>query len=126
MIPQPLSSPNPIPGLNPNVLVADDFSFTPTQIKDCLVRLTKMEVIVAEGTHYKPGYWSEGVLLNPIKIGSGIRLLRSRRSRKDEEDPATVPEAVETYGIFISSQVMSVDGDLIKTANSVWKIEEVF
>ena len=56
-------------------------------------------------------YENEGVLLNDIEVGSSILMLRSKRND------------VETPGIFQTSPVKKIEGDLIYTENSVWKVE---
>lgn len=56
-------------------------------------------------------YWVEGYLIRNILIGESV--LIDRRVRN----------GVKVAGLFQSSTVKSIEGNLIKTNNSVYKIE---
>lgn len=83
------------------------------------VILTKVETVNKE-TNYSPGYWTQGFLIFDVKIGEGIYLGRYKRANPDNNN-----EAVNIYGIFRTSPIVKVEGNLIYTKNSIWKIEEI-
>ncbi len=89
------------------------------------IRLTKVTIVIAEGARYQERYWLEGVLANPIVIAHPIEVDRARRSRR-EGDSADAPQVMEVSGLFTSSYVQrvveDVDGWLIHTVNSVWRL----
>ncbi len=68
------------------------------------------------------GHWLEGRLLSDLKVLGGIRVLRDKRAPLNEGEPK---EGVTCDGIFISSQILSVDThsdySLYYTSNSTWK-----
>lgn len=56
------------------------------------------------------GYTVKGFLLKPIKIGDNLLLARTNRN------------GVEQLGLFTSSKIVDIQGDVVQTANSYWKI----
>jgi hypothetical protein len=82
-------------------------------------RLIKREVGNPE-TNYQNGYWSEGILASDITVGEIIILLRNLRA--DYED---YTKQVETEGIFTSSRILEINGNLVTTKNSVWEVVEL-
>lgn len=77
------------------------------------VRFTKIETFLKESDFdiLPLFYTNEGVLLMKIRIGDGIFMARSKRN------------GIEIPGIFKTSAVKKIEGELIYTTNSVWKIE---
>jgi hypothetical protein len=69
----------------------------------------------ADGTiaDINEGYTVTGELIDPIEVGKPLQLLRLERN------------GVKSLGHFTTSIVQSIEGDLIKTQNSVYKMEEV-
>ena len=57
------------------------------------------------------GYTVIGFLLKPIKISDNILLARTNRN------------GVEQFGMFVTSKILDIQGDVIQTANSYWKIQ---
>lgn len=63
-------------------------------------------------------HWLLGHLTRDIKVGEPIRAERYLRAPfPGENHPVLFP------GDFLSSPVESIDGTLVKTANSVWSVE---
>lgn len=59
------------------------------------------------------GYWVIGTLERPIEIGKAIRMIRENRN------------GVECLGLFLSSVVKSIKGNIVETDNSVYEMEEI-
>lgn len=57
------------------------------------------------------GYWLEGDLVAPIRVGDRVAVRRTRRNGKN------VP------GVFVSSPVVFYDGIRLETANSIYRVE---
>jgi hypothetical protein len=80
------------------------------------VRLTKMEGDVAPLSYearVNPniGYAMVGFLITDLAVGQPIEATRIERN------------GIKALGVFSSSPVTSIEGDNIRTRNSVWKIE---
>lgn len=60
-------------------------------------------------------YWAEGELLSDIVVGSPISLFRERNK----------PNAHGKLGHFYTSSVKKIDGNLVYTQNSTYKIEVI-
>jgi hypothetical protein len=59
------------------------------------------------------GYTVEGFLLKEIKIGDNLLLMRTNRN------------GVRQLGMFTTSKILDIQGDVVQTANSYWKIEHL-
>lgn len=92
------------------------------------VRITKL-------AEHKPGLvkvgeWAEGVLIDDVRVGECVEMIRYRRSAVTE-DEANLP--VECAGQFNTSTVMSVEDAepdqnmnlfwIITTRNSTWRLD---
>jgi hypothetical protein len=71
------------------------------------MRLTKLS-----GEGLPTGYWVEGVLINDIEVGKPIDIFRVANSLNEQGK----------LGLFTSSPVVSIDGPIIKTQNSIWSL----
>ena len=58
-------------------------------------------------------YEMEGTLLAPLQVGGNIKLHRTRRND------------VVAEGAFTSSPIMRIEGDLVETYNSLYRITTV-
>lgn len=58
------------------------------------------------------GYTVKGFLLKEIKIGDNLLIARTNRN------------GVEQFGMFTSSKILDIQGDVVQTANSYWKITQ--
>ena len=77
----------------------------------------------SEWESWKPGgknvhslpinYQMGGVLLEPVEAGGRILLLRTWRN------------GVTSLGLFTSSPIMQVNGNLVETFNSIYRITEI-
>jgi hypothetical protein len=59
------------------------------------------------------GYTVIGELIDSVEVGKPVCLLRFERN------------GVKAFGAFNTSVVQSIDGNLIKTENSIYKLEEL-
>ena len=57
------------------------------------------------------GYWLEGDLVTPIRVGDRVTVRRTKRNGKN------------VRGLFVSSVVVSYDGVRLETANSIYRVE---
>jgi hypothetical protein len=89
-----------------------------------MIKLTKQvqlpDAPVGKGEYFpdevvdiNEGYTVTGELISPIEVGEPIYILRSERN------------GVKALGAFNTSVVQSIEGNLIKTQNSIYKLEEV-
>lgn len=64
------------------------------------------------------GYWLRGSLMEEITVGKSLLIHRhSRMGIRKGEAPVML-----TDGVFISSKVIAIEGDLVRTENSVWRL----
>ena len=84
-----------------------------------LVRLTKQMSINATESWVAAGHWAEGYLCYPAKVGSMIMMIRLSNSKHPDGH----------LGLFNTSVVKRIedrDGyKLVRTENSIYKLEEV-
>lgn len=57
------------------------------------------------------GYWLEGDLVAPIRVGDRVTVRRTNRNGKN------------VAGLFVSSAVVVYDGLRLETANSIYRVE---
>jgi hypothetical protein len=75
------------------------------------VRLTKVDIVVPNGR--PKGEWMEGTLLYPIRAGASVVIQRSTKN------------GVLNEGIFNTSTVEHVEGELVQTRGSVYRVEKI-
>jgi hypothetical protein len=84
-----------------------------------LVRLTKQMSINATESWVAAGHWAEGYLCYPVTVGKMIMMIRVANSSH--------PDGF--WGLFNTSTVKRIDQkdgyQLIRTENSIYKLEEV-
>lgn len=77
------------------------------------VKLTKLEATNVIPGMLNEGYWLQGILVQELKIGKTIKVLRHTRN------------GIKMTGIYESTPLTKIDGDKFYTQNSIWKIEQV-
>lgn len=75
------------------------------------VSFKKLETINAPAGHLIEGYNIKGYLFDDVSVGQCIRIYRTERNGEKVD------------GLFESSRVASIDGDIITTNNSRWEIK---
>lgn len=71
-------------------------------------------------------FWVEGRLFSDVVLGRPVKIVRSRRARKEESEP----EVVECFGLFVTSEVKAFDRNeecptsvIVETENSYWRMD---
>ena len=83
----------------------------PIDAKGARVRLEKMETVNnQDGLALETGYFVEGNLCGKVEIGNPVFLDRYMRNN------------VFVAGLFNTSAIKEIKGNLLYTQNSVWKI----
>ena len=85
------------------------------------IKLTKVHTIIDHNTVIKDSYWAKGELIADIEVGSPIRMWRTSRARQNPEESPTV----NGLGLFTSSPVQKIEGNLIYTKNSIWELSDI-
>lgn len=66
---------------------------------------------VNKGTSIPVDYWVEGYLIKPIEVGQSVAIDR------------TVRNGEKISGIMVTSKIIEINGDILQTLNSIYKIE---
>lgn len=80
---------------------------------DDYIRITKVST-KNEGA-ISDGYWAEGVLTRDIQRGSTLKMWRLRNSVNPRG----------RFGLFETTRINEIVGDLIETGNSTYRVEKV-
>jgi len=81
--------------------------------KGNFVSLKKTESVTEQSGALVDGYNLKGYLINDICVGEKIEVIRTERNGE------------EVTGWFESSNIESISGNVIKTNNSCWEIENI-
>lgn len=77
------------------------------------ISLEKVGTINSAPEALTDGYSLKGYLLQDVCVGNKLVVARVERN------------GVETPGIFTSSDIQEISGNIVKTKNSCWKIEDL-
>lgn len=79
------------------------------------VRVIKINSISKPNEEIPPGYWVEGVLVRDVQVGSNIKLWRVRNVNYPHGRP----------GVFRTSKIKSITGNIVETENSTYEVVKV-
>jgi len=80
--------------------------------KDTYVRITKVAEKNPNSNGVTVKYWVEGILIRDITVGDHIKMWRMRN----------INYPTGRAGVFNTSVVISIEGNLVETENSTYRI----